>query len=109
MTLLVDELEKSLPRMLEFATVMGIPAEHRQLPAGDYVWILKHQTPHQQQHQTKVFSLIVERKSWDDLNTSLLQIINMQKSRFPHKFLRIEGSCQDMVTKPTGAKKTGIE
>ena len=98
--------------MLNFATAMGIQAQRQKLAAGDYVWILMRHGSHDEEHMLPV---CVERKSWDDLNYSLgqgrmqRQMDNMTARGFHHKFLLIEGSSQDMVSKPTQQRRQHIK
>ncbi|XP_078697145.1 uncharacterized protein LOC144925115 isoform X2 [Branchiostoma floridae x Branchiostoma belcheri] len=110
--LLVDSKEPLCERMAALAHRQGVAAQVRDLPVGDFLWILLPPAagvdyaavrPDDEQ----VLPHIVERKTWDDLQNSLStrrfrnQVEAMKRCGLRDLFYLVEGHPSDMRTRPS--------
>ncbi|KAI8500490.1 hypothetical protein Bbelb_220560 [Branchiostoma belcheri] len=110
--LLVDSKEPLCERMAALAHRQGVAAQIRDLPVGDFLWILLPPAagvdyaavrPDDEQ----VLPHIVERKTWDDLQNSLStrrfrnQVEAMKRCGLRDLFYLVEGHPSDMRTRPS--------
>ncbi|CAH1772286.1 unnamed protein product [Owenia fusiformis] len=117
--LVIDSQEKERERLIGFARQRGIVTKVRELPAGDYVWLLLPPGADGSQdipsNREMMLPYIVERKSWDDLFDSMRtsrfdkQIVKMQRCGLKNIFYLLEGSINDTKSKLTDEKKTQIK
>ncbi|XP_069111071.1 platelet binding protein GspB-like [Argopecten irradians] len=120
--LIIDEQERDRERLLRLAAERNIDAQVRQLPSGDYIWILTPPLTDTRQKYTQkipeeelVLPYIVERKTWEDLQDSIRtkrfdkQVNNMMESGLKNLFYLMEGSTACVKYKMTEEQRTKLK
>ncbi|XP_033763465.1 uncharacterized protein LOC117344746 [Pecten maximus] len=120
--LIIDEQERDRERLLHLAAERNIDAQVRQLPSGDYIWILtpplndtRQKYSQKNTDEELVLPYIVERKTWEDLQESIRtkrfdkQVNNMMESGLKNLFYLMEGSVGCMKYKMTEEQRTKLK
>lgn len=96
--LLIDDREPMKERLIDIMKEQNIVAINRTLPMGDYMWIIK------EGNEEKILPYIVERKTWDDFNESIIT------GRFDNqkKLLKLSG-IENLIWLFEGSKKKMIK
>lgn len=109
--LLVDSEEPLRERFVRVAGQKGLAAKTRKLPVGDFLWVLlppgaNPDTARDIPDQELVLPMVVERKTWDDLWSSLKttrfvnQVTRMKRCGLKNLFYLVEGSPKEIKGNP---------
>jgi len=109
--LLVDSEEPLRERFVRVALQRGLSAKTRKLPVGDFLWVLlppgvNPDTVRDMPEQELVLPMLVERKTWDDLWSSLKstrfvnQVHRMKNCGLENLFYLVEGSPKELKGNP---------
>ncbi|XP_022808699.1 uncharacterized protein LOC111345675 isoform X3 [Stylophora pistillata] len=109
--LLVDSEEPSRERFVRVVQQHGMSAKTRKLPVGDFLWVLlppgvNPDTVRDMPDQELVLPMVVERKTWDDLWSSLKstrflnQVKRMKNCGLENLFYLVEGNPKELKGNP---------